>query len=245
MKYIVRPQAHATSPVLLAHDIGSKSRVNGVNGFKGNFSSDLFLWYPEPSEVTGGNSEQYQLLYKFFSKNKGQQRILLADLGIPVPKTYLEPVNGSNKFVKRPLRHQGSQDYTIVTGGLPSFTPGQEYLSEFFPKEREYRLIYVKGKLAIAIRKKPKEGITADMPWGNTNATWQKITASGSLLEQAGCLQKLAECPVLKYAHLVAVDVLYSSQTTPKYTVLEFNTCPDLQVDGYRQAVATAIQNAG
>lgn len=245
IRSVLRPQGHATTPVLLANDAGGKkARVNGVNGFTGDFNQDFFMMYPDPASVQGGNSEAYQFLYQFFSKNKGQQRILLSDLGIPTPKTYLEPSAGTNRFVKRPLRHQGSQGYSVVTGGMPSFVEGEEYLSEFFPKEREYRIVYVYGSPVLAIRKKPKEGVTKEMPWGNTNATWQKINLEECLLKtQTDCITKLNNCPVLRHAHIVAVDILYNSSCNPKYSVLEFNTCPDLQVNSYRQIVAEAIVN--
>jgi hypothetical protein len=133
-----------------------------------------------------------------------------------------------------------------VTGDRLDFVVGQEYISELFPKRREYRIIFLFGKPLISLRKKPNEGVTDAEPWGHANSRFQTIIdVPNCRLSGTDVYDRLSAMPAVKAAHIVAADVLYNVKSDPKYSVLELNFCPGVDIDANRASIVEAIRGRG
>lgn len=189
-------------------------------------------------------SETYRSLYSFFSSNKPTQRELLAGAGLPVPETYQTHSDARyatpGAWISRPLRHSGGLGYRR-TEDVSDFTEGEEYIQRVYPKDREYRLIYVYGQHLITLRKKVPEGLTNDQPWNHSNgAFFQTIHHwENCRLASTDILARLQSLPIIMYAHIVAVDVMWSNSLG--YSVCELNACPGLTIDNNLRKVAAYV----
>lgn len=245
--FVVRPKAILSTPAKVAAELQGKSRYypneKRVRIF--DYKRDFLMCPVHPEHVKNAPLEYATVIY-FAQRNKYGQRKILEQF-VPVPKASVGSDNNltGDKFVVRPLRHSGGAGYR-VTGDRLDFVVGQEYISELFPKRREYRIIFVFGQPLIVLRKKPNEGIDADQPWGHENSKFQTINdVAGSRLAGTDVFDRLGAMPVVKYAHIVAADVLYNSKSEPAYSVLELNFCPGLDIDNNRAKVVEAIRGRG
>jgi hypothetical protein len=219
---------------------------------------------PHRSGNDGGDDrEKYERLYRFFSQTKAGQRTLLRASGIPVPDTTtrqdvaaswlvprteepsLDNPRGQREgaetptFIVRPLRHAGGIGFRL-TKTPTDFIPGQEYVQRLFPKTREYRLIYVKGTFLVTLRKKVPEGTPRDQPWNHSaGAVFKTINPETCKLADTDCLSRLSANPIIKSAHIVAVDVLWNLSG---YVVAEFNSCPGLSIETNLSRIAQHVQ---
>ncbi|SHH47605.1 hypothetical protein SAMN05444169_7641 [Bradyrhizobium erythrophlei] len=265
-RWIIRPRKISTTPRLLASKLGIQTRSypsarNQRQGF--NFDRDFFLVYPDPTFVGhsafGGDDGAlcYEQLYRFFSQSKAGQRVLLRQSGLPIPDTTSSQIVASNwlvqrneqtgrfqahqpnSFIVRPLRHSGGSGFRL-TSDPTDFIAGQEYVQRLFPKTREYRLIYVKGQLAVTLRKKVREGTRADQPWNHAvGATFQTVNDLPSCkLTGTDIFTRLSTQPIIQHAHLVAVDVLYARG---KYVICEFNSCPGLSIESNLMRIVNVL----
>lgn len=189
-------------------------------------------------------SDTYRSLYSFFSANKPTQREFIAGLGISVPESYqhsesLHDVRPGS-WIVRPLRHSGGRGYRL-TESVTDFTEGQEYIQRVYPKDREYRLIYVYGQHLITLRKKVPEGTPQDQPWNHSaGAFFQTINHwENCRLAGTDILARLQSLPIITHAHIVAVDVMWSNSLG--YSVCELNACPGLTIDNNLRKVANYV----
>jgi hypothetical protein len=200
-----------------------------------------------PTHVSNAPAS-YNDLYHFSTRNKyGQRQILSAFVPAPKAATSGHEANtlSGDKFVVRPLRHSGGIGYR-VTGDRLDFVVGQEYISELFPKRREYRIIFLFGKPLITLRKKPNDDVDSDAPWGHENSKFQTIIdVPGCRLSGTDVYERLGAMPVVQAAHIVAADVLYNNKSDPKYSVLELNFCPGIDIDNNRSTIVEAIRGRG
>ncbi|HEY6018533.1 MAG TPA: hypothetical protein VIY48_01100 [Candidatus Paceibacterota bacterium] len=193
---------------------------------------------------------EYAETLDFMRKNKYGQRKALEAAGIPIPATYAHPgeawgaaFDDGAKFVVRPLRHSGGRDYR-VTDSISDFVGGQQYLSELYPKRREYRVIFCFGKPVIWLRKHENEGVSSDEPWGHVNSSFKTIQDVASCkLSATDCVSRLSAYPVVRGAHIIAADILYNRKHEKPYVVLELNACPGLTIDNNRAMIAQAIRS--
>jgi hypothetical protein len=244
---VVRPPTIKTTPSTLAKDLGWKTRFypNPKLSVPFDYKRDFFMTNVHPNHVEW-YPDEFQIVYGFFAGHKCSQRLNLESAGIPVPLVAAGPADverlTGEKFVVRPLRHSGGRDYRITDNRL-DFVPGTEYISEFYPKRREYRVIFVFGKPLIWLRKKPNEGVEAEAPWGHVNSFFQTINDIPSCrLSATDCVQRLGALPVVAASHIVAADILYNQQSDRPYVVLELNMCPSLQIEGNRAKVVETIR---
>lgn len=186
------------------------------------------------------------VVHNFFWKNKLEQRRALSASGLPIPWTSGvssgEPPAG--QFVTRPLRHSGGADYAL-TPQLP--TTGQGYTSAIFPKDREYRIIFIYGEPVVFLRKRVPEGTGSHLPWNHAvGGTFQTINdIAGSKPSQSGAIEALRSNPVIRAAHIVGVDILWrrhGQDGNPDWCVVEFNSSPALTIDGNLAKVAAFIK---
>lgn len=235
MRYIIRPEHISKTPKALAAALGVQTRAypNFTSG-KADWQQDLFLVYP-PTDTVQHHNTAYGRCRSFFSKSKAGQRLALQEAGLPIPKTWISKsevaavthANGQ-KYVVRPYRHEGGHDYKVTSNPL-DFQEGVEYISELWPKDREYRILFVFGTPLVFWQKKPNDGVAADAAWGNENGRYLTITDwNASYLKwHTTAFADIAANPVVKAAHIVAVDILYN-EAKKQYVVLEFNVCPSL-----------------
>ena len=105
------------------------------------------------------------------ASNKAQARMSLQDSGIPVPRTAILDQLPISEFrwefpvVLRPFRHNGGRNFHLLQnlGELRQFYSeqlGQDdwYVSEFYPKQNEYRVQVGSGMVLIVNEKVPREG---------------------------------------------------------------------------------------
>lgn len=242
--YVIRPKGIRGTPAALARDLGCQTRrwPNRQN-VRPDASRDLILIPVEAVNAT----PDYTAALQFGRKNKYGQRQALAQAGIPVPGTASDLAGAAalrgEQFVVRPLRHSGGRDYRVVSG-RSDFRVGSEYISELYPKRREYRVIFVSGSPVVWMRKHPNDGVDPTAPWGHQNSRFQTIIdVPSSPLSKTDCVQRLSELSVVRGAHLVAADVLWAGkQAEQPYVVLELNFCPGLDIDNNRQRVVEAIR---
>lgn len=250
--FVVRPKGILGTPKKVADDLEWRLRKYPNPRFP-NRTYDLrrdFLMMPvDPAHLTNV-TRKYLDYYHFTTRHKYGQRLLLRDAGIPVPATagttgeaWGFAFDPGLRFVVRPLRHSGGRRYR-VTESPTDFNPGLEYISVLFPKKREYRVIFVYGKPTVWLRKKPNEGVDEAAPWGAINSFFQTIDdVTGCRLSATDCVPRLSDFSVVKGAHIIAADILFNKDCDPKYTVLELNACPALQIDDNRAKIVEAIEN--
>lgn len=243
LRHVIRPEGISGTPKALAQELGVQTRK--WPGFSGtpDFDTDLFLVYPDAINVKAADIQAYGVCRTFFAMDKAHQRQALGAQGIPIPGTFTHKshvtASPSGKFVVRPMRHSGGENYR-VTENMLDFNEGSEYISHLFMKKREYRIIFAFGQPLIYMRKKQNDGVGAELPWGHQNSVFQTISdVPGSLIAQTDCVAKLTALSVIKTAHLVAADILYANG---KYVVLELNTCPGLDIDANRAKVVEAVK---
>jgi hypothetical protein len=209
-----------------------------------DFEKDFFMVYPKPSEVKSAPVDVYNNLYNFWQATKYSQRRRLETEGVPiipcaVSYDMAKKLKGS-KFVVRPFRHTGGMEYRVVQSPL-SFMEGSEYISEFFFKTKEYRIIYVYGKPLVYLRKIVPKELSQDEPWNYANGShFNTVDAGNSLLKHTDCMGRLTKSETLRHSHIVGVDVLMDAKNN--YAVCEFNACPALSIETNLEKIVAAIK---
>jgi len=234
-RYVVRPKGILTTPRLLAEKLDARTRSAGQVCWQ----SDFFLYYPEPSVVRNAD-EAYHKVFNFARKTKKGQRDAIRETGVLVPDCY-----ESDRCVVRPLRHRSGSDFRIVPAGTAHNTT-TEYVSPFFSKQWEYRLIFSKGTHLLTLFKRVDPGTPSDVPWnhacGSTFVTTDNWNACR--LRHTSVLGDLQGCPIINTAHLVAVDVMLRKQPLGawEYAVCEYNFCPSLSIESNLEKVVNHVR---
>lgn len=234
-RYVVRPKGILTTPRLLAEKLDARTRSAGQFCWQ----SDFFLYYPEPSVVRNAD-EAYHKVFNFARKTKKGQRDAIRETGVLVPDCY-----ESDRCVVRPLRHRSGSDFRIVPAGTAHNTT-TEYVSPFFSKQWEYRLIFSKGTHLLTLFKRVDPGTPSDVPWnhacGSTFVTIDNWNACR--LRHTSVLGDLQGCPIINTAHLVAVDVMLRKQPGGawEYAVCEYNFCPSLSIERNLEKVVDHVR---
>jgi hypothetical protein len=150
------------------------------------------------------------------------------------------PPSSTQLYIVRKLRHAQGKDYR-VTSSILDFEEGKEYISELFPKTREYRIIYVFGEPLLILRKKAPEDLGPEQPWNHANGSFFQTVKNWKTcrLTPTGVIEKLREAFFIKHAHIVGVDVMLSKDG--EYSVLECNACPSLLIEDNLHKVADYI----
>jgi hypothetical protein len=255
VRFIIRPSDIRRTPRELASRFAVEtrrypSRIRTVFDYR----RDLFLIYPPPQSVynrpsRGANGQfqsvyPYERLYSFFSSNKAAQRQTLKLNGIPVPETYTDRYEAAyaigGTWIVRPLRHSGGQGYRITTNAT-DFQHG-EYLSRVFPKDHEYRIIFVLGEPLITLYKRVPEGLSPQLPWNHANgSTFVTVNDIRKCrLSRTNIYDVLRSLPIIKYGHIIAADILWSNGNG--YVICELNTCPGLTIDNNLERVASYVE---
>jgi hypothetical protein len=253
MPFVVRPKAVFGTPKKITKELREKNPRWKLRFYPNPQKPDRrfdyrrdFLMFPVSPDHVEGFPEAFVNSVNFAHKNKLHQRKELEQY-VPVPKVSgshaeAETLQG-DQFVVRPLRHFGGMGYRVTSNRL-DFSPGTEYISELFPKRREYRVIFLFGKPLIFMRKKPNDNVTEEAPWGHQNSFFQTINdIPGCRLSETDCVPRLSSCPAVSGAHIVAADILYNKNSEGKYSVLELNFCPGLDIDNNRARVVEGILN--
>jgi hypothetical protein len=248
--FVVRPKGIRGTPHSLAMALGGQTRFypNPKHSRPFSYRRDFFMTPVAPQHVTDAPAG-YGTLYNFLTRNKYGQRKTLESHGIPVPRLAADAEAArtltGTEFVVRPLRHSRGVGYRVTNDRL-DFAPGTEYISELYAKRREYRVIFVFGNPLIWLRKKPGEGVDYTQPWGHHNGSFfqtindiPRCKLSGNGID---VVPRLVACPVVRAAHIVAADILYSSKAEHQAVVLELNACPSLYIEANQAKVVEAIR---
>jgi hypothetical protein len=230
-RFLIRPRDFKKTPKRLSELLGTQRTITytGHNNIIPDWSLDFFLSYRFPSSEVLNATEDYTRLHLFYCSSKRDQRTILAEDGIKVPNSY-----PSEKYIVRPLRHFAGRDYR-VTEDDSDFDPQLEYLSPWFPKTSEYRIIYSKGQPIVTLLKRVPEGLSNLEPWNHDNgSSFVSIHQhENNRLRHTTVYQDLSRSKIIQSAHLTAIDVLYCKQQRlqkPRYAVCEVNFCPSLTI---------------
>jgi hypothetical protein len=256
-RFVVRPSAISKTPRALAHALEAETRRYPARTYtRFDFGRDLFLAYPPPSHVynrpvrdsSGRFSSPfpYETLHSFFSASKYEQRKQLSDAGLPTPESYATRYEAAyaapGRFVVRPIRHSGGRNYRL-TEDSADFLEGHEYIARVFPKTAEYRQIFVFGQPLVLLKKKNRTEIPADQPWNHANGS-SFITLrkpETATLTHCGFIQQLAGVPIIKHAHVAAVDIMFNPSLGP--SICEVNACPGLTIEDNLEKVVAYVQD--
>jgi hypothetical protein len=237
------------APKQLAAELGTTTRFYPNPDYPNrqfDWASDFFM-RPVAPQHARNHPPEFIETYNFGVKNKYGQRRTLSEKGIPVPacaadQNVAATLTGE-RFVVRPLRHTRSMGYRVTSDRL-DFSPGKEYISELYPKRREYRLTFVFGKPLIWLRKKQNEGVSPEEPWGHTNSKFQTINnTAASPLSATTAVDTLSGLDIIKGSHIVAADIMWNPDAAQPWVCLELNFCPSLEIENNRNKVKDAIRS--
>ena len=244
IRYIVRPPTILTTPRKLREVLNAQRTVNPrVSRRSLSFVDDLFLYYPDlPHEVN-----EYQVIRGFFVKNKHAQQTHLLTSGVKTPETY-EPHEGN--YVVRPYRHSGGHDFRVVFSD--DWDSNTHYGVPLFPKVKEYRVIFVRGRPLITLRKvflNRTDSVLlsssvpdASLPWNHSQGASFNTIAGGheaSSLRHSNAVLDLLNVPVVQHAHIIAADIMLNRSN--EYAVCELNFCPALTIESNLQTIKEAL----
>lgn len=237
-KYLLKSHNFRRTPVLLKHALGARKLVSAGGRFQPalDWRRDFFMAYPPHyPNVMANLPPSYGEISQFWSASKANQRQLLMAAGIKTPEAY---ASGATHYIVRPFRHYGGTDYRITTDPT-DYNPDTHYLAPAFPKQREYRVLYVYGHPLILMRKKPGPNAGTYDAWNHgSGAYFQTISSMDQckLALETQFFSDIANYPVVHTAHLVAADVISNGS---HYAVTELNFSPAITIP----ANITRIQN--
>jgi hypothetical protein len=239
-RFVIRPDGMMTTPKAIAIGLGAKTRAASWfrtqprgHRYTPDWNRDFFMAY------VPGVGVPEELLH-FYTRHKGGQRALIRASGVKVPDDYPADV-----WVRRPIRHSCGVGFEVIRGEHPEYNPNTHYISPLFPKQWEYRLVYVRGVHTVTLYKRVNEDTPPDVPWNHTHGATFVTTEDWNTcrLRHTSVLADLANNPITNNAHLVAVDVMLRNRRGGiwEYAVAEFNFCPSLSIETNLQKV---IENA-
>lgn len=243
VRYIVRPNHIRTTPRKLRDTLGALRTIPVSSKTKLDFSKDLFLAYPDASQVNSA-PDDYDYLVQFYRANKFTQRIHLHNAGIPIVPTksgskWLTPDgikdDCSGPYVLRPMRHEKGRDFSVVDN-LELFNSYNQYASQLINKEKEYRILYYKGKHVATYLKTNTNNVGSDKPWNRDNGfvfctVYKPVNDK---LINTELYENLSTTKLIHNAHLLAIDVLYLDK---KAFVSEVNFCPGITIRNTLQTI--------
>lgn len=233
--YIIRPRGILTTPRLLVSALGAHGTKRVHGRYIPEWGTDFFLAYPR---FARNGDDSYHHLHEVYSMNKFQQRQYMIAAGVRTPESY-----ESNKCVVRPLRHSKGIDFTVVETGA-TVNSNSHYIAPLFPKIREFRAVFVKGRLCFTLLKQVPEGTPSDVPWNHAvNSRFVTITREvNDWLTRTSFYQDAERLPITTTADLVAFDVMMDAEGN--YAVAEFNFCPGITIPGNLEKVKHHVQIA-
>jgi hypothetical protein len=95
------------------------------------------------------------------------------------------------------------------------------------------------GDPIITLRKQTPEEIDPEGPWNHAQGSFFVTIndVSRSFIRHTDVYERLSAAPVVKYAHLVAADIMMTYDHD--YAVAELNFCPALTIESNLQKVAS------
>lgn len=248
MKYenLLRPEAFSTTPWRLARALGARSWKYPNRKTLPLFDTDrdLIMCWPDPS-LFNVQTDDIRKMCEFYKMNKKEQRAVITNNGIPTPDTFWNR-DSVCKYVVRPLRHHGGDDFQVVDS-VEEVNTATHYFSPLFPKTHEYRLIFVKGRLIRTLTKVVPNGTPNDVPWNHaTGSRFVTVEYTNTKMYRQNkfnaddLLQQLHLFYPIQTAHIIGVDVMFNSNNG-RYAVLECNFAPALTIDDNFDAVVTAL----
>lgn len=245
IRYVLRFDGIRATPQRLADALGAQTRKwPNRQQFIPSYTKDFLFKMPQVIQETDPDVlNKARSVRTFFSQNKFRQRMMLKNSGIPIPWTCGEknsPDTPTGKFVVRPMIHSKGINYR-VTDDANDFVPGSEYISAVFPKEREYRIVFVYGKPVLVVRKTVPEGTDASTAWNHHEGSRFKTVHKHDkcIMKGCGAFDGLSADPIIQSAHIVGVDVLWKQGS---WVVLEYNAAPALEIAENITTVANFIK---
>lgn len=194
------------------------------------YDDSIFIYYPHTVQ---NPPNYYQNLRDFFCANKKQQRELLSELGVHVPRTNKPP------YIVRPLRHYQGKGFYIAGDDdklqqLLKRFDNRSYYSSLFMRDAEYRIIFVHGVPMVRLVKKSTEPIPQDIPWNSATGTVKFVTVDDDkitrLEKKTSFLDDAENFFKMFPFDIAAMDVGWSREEKD-YAVFEINFAPQVTID--------------
>lgn len=214
--------------------IASKAAQRGLLA---NTPESLADGFPSPATATRLTTDTNGTTCAEFSSDGGRTYV------------YVHPVLGNGesssglRYVVRPLKHYGGLHYRI-THNPCDFRPGQEYISELYEKDHEFRIILVRGEPLITMYKRTPNGLDNSQPWNHSNGSRFETVRdlSSSRLQHTDVFERIRASKLLKVFDLCALDILY--KRGGDYKVCELNLCPAITLpENLEKVKAHVYQN--
>lgn len=245
---IIRPPSILSTPKRLADAISSLQSIHcQILRYPNRYNpvSDLRLFYSEVRNIPDSDRS----VYSFFMGNKAYQRKKIQAEGLPtVPcattqEEYEQLESPTEQYLFRPFRHRGGSGYTISSRTdtpFPDFS--QFYVQPTFKKKREFRVITSFGEPIVLLRKSIPEGLSPLQPWNHLQgSSFITINNLNNFFPGESFLQQLRQSVLLKQIDLVGIDVIQDYNNN-NY-ILEFNSCPSLNIEENVNKVAEYLVN--
>lgn len=195
-----------------------------------DYNSHVFTAYPDN---VSNAPEGFDNAKRFVTRNKYGQRLILEEF-FPVPfTTHAVATVDDDKFplVIRPYRHFGGRNFQVVSNmeELRAVTDKcDKYVSSLFYRDKEFRHIFIGGKLSVVLFKKAPDGVGQEEPWNHHANGTRFLTVTKDVndkLKDTGFLKKFDEFYAKYPLDVVAVDTCWSKEEGD-WTLLEMNMAP-------------------
>lgn len=188
--------------------------------------------------------DQYSAVRGFFLATKPLQRFLLSELGFHTPRTFSSVSSaiefarlsdpGSRRFVARPHRHSEGRDFRLIREDeLPTINTTTHYISEFYPKAHEYRIIVCRGEPIITLLKRVPDEIPNTLPWNHAVGS-SFVTVhdwNNNRLRHTDIYDVIGRNrEFLTAIDLCGLDVMVNLRHAQPYVVTELNLCPAITI---------------
>ena len=166
------------------------------------------------------------------ASNKPKARMLLAQAGVPIPKTTLSRyeaqgwVDAGKTLVVRPKKHHAGQGFTVVRPG--ETVPRGGYYSELYRKTKEFRVHVGHGRVLSCQQKVCEGELPPDRPWNHATGDFIFKVLKWREFRMDVCMTAIKATEVLGLDY-AAVDILADEPgNLMTAAVTEVNTSPAL-----------------
>lgn len=201
----------------------------------------LIRWGNTIKATTDGGITYNKSAQIALGANKKKSRLLMQASGVAVPKTwdtieqFMDDPNRTGPYIIRPTKHQQGKQLLVAQNAMEVEEAvmqlgNDSYISEFYPKTREFRVHVAHGKVLV-MHEKPAPEDKNTVAWNrHVNHDAFKVIKWG---DYDVAVAKLAIDTVkLLELDCAAVDILAypEDKKLPKAVVCEVNSAPTLRL---------------
>jgi glutathione synthase/RimK-type ligase-like ATP-grasp enzyme len=198
-------------------------------------NGDKVIFWGSRAQLNTGGAIVYNAPEKLaHASKKGLARKILKEKKLAIPKTEFSVDaamrNLTFPMIVRPESHRAGKDFYVcntrdeLTRSFKKVKNG--YISEFYPKQKEYRIHTASGK-ALLVKQKPEPDDKTEIAWNfaQNEKPWTTIDRKDYDIEM---LKLAIEAIKVLELDFGAVDIMAfpTKRNLPKYVITEVNTAP-------------------